>query len=277
MKKGVIWIGLLMGIAYLPVWDWMVGRWMAPGSYYSHGFLIPLMSGYLIWKKKDLLVFDLNQGKKVGLFLVVAGLALYLLSAFWQIYFTGGGSFLLVLVGTLVYFFGWSPLKNLWFPIAFLVFMLPIPLVLVADFSLTLKLLAAAAAMRMIELMGIIAIREGSYIHLTTGTMIVGDICSGLRSLIALLAFGSFFSYIATLSSGRKFILFLCSVPIAWIANIIRILTLTLIANTFGIEAAGGLVHDSSGILIFIVAFILLFGVEKILRFTSRTVKKDHE
>ncbi len=266
----MILVGILFGLAYLPVWHWMVGRWMAPGSYYSHGFLIPLMSGYLVWKAKDHIQLSYENGKKSGLFIAVAGLLLMLLSAFWQIYFTGGASFLVVLLGGFVYLFGWSPLRYLWFPFVFLVFMIPIPLALVADFSLNLKLLAAHAAMIFIDGVGIVAVSEGSYIHLKTGTMIVGDICSGLRSLIALLAFGAFFSYISQLSPLRKSILFVCSVPIAWIANIIRIITLTLIANTWGIEAASGFVHDASGIFIFIVAFILLFGVEKILRLTMK-------
>lgn len=147
---------------------------------------------------------------------------------------------------------------------------------MVADFSLKLKLLAAAASMEVIERMGIIAIREGSYIHLKGGTMIVGDICSGLRSLIALLAFGAFFSYISTLSKGKKIFLFLCSMPIAWVANITRILALTLIADRFGIPAASGFTHDASGILIFVVAFILLFSLEKFLSFFSFKKEKQN-
>jgi len=182
----------------------------------------------------------------------------------------------LVLIGAIVYLYGWSPVKHLWFPLVFLGFMIPIPLALVADFSLKLKLLAASVAMELIELIGIVAVREGSYIHLKTGTMIVGDICSGLRSLIALLAFGAFFSYISNLTRGRKILLFLCSIPIAWIANIIRIMTLTLIANSFGIKAASGFTHDASGILIFVVAFILLFTVEKLLRLSMKTPEKKN-
>lgn len=276
MKKGAVWVGLLLGLAYLPIWHWIVGRWIAPGSYYSHGFLIPLMSAYLIWREKGTFSFSLDQGKPIGLVFVLIGLLLLLFSAFLQVYFTGGWSFLLVLLGSLIYLYGWTPLKSLWFPIVFLSFMIPIPLVMVADFSLKLKLLAAAASMEIIEWLGIIAIREGSYIHLKGGTMIVGDICSGLRSLIALLAFGAFFSYISPLSNGKKIFLFLSSMPIAWVANITRILVLTLIADRFGIPAASGFTHDASGILIFVVAFILLFSVEKLLRlFTFKKEKQN--
>lgn len=277
MKKGEYIVGLLFIFAFLPIWHWMVGRWMAPGSYYSHGFLIPFMSGYLIWKKRGQIVLDTSKGAGSGLILVLGGLFVLLLSSFWQIYFTGAAAFLLVLTGTLVYLYGWKLLGTLWFPVLFLVFMLPIPLVLVADISLSLKLLAAKAAMKLIEMMGIIAIREGSYIHLKTGTMIVGDVCSGLRSLIALLAFGAFFSYISNLSNFKKILLFICSVPIAWIANIVRIMTLTLIANSFGVDAASGFVHDASGIFIFVIAFIMLFGVEKILKLSQKNRPLTHE
>jgi len=268
MKKGYVILTLLFFLAYLPIWHWMLGRWMAPGSYFSHGFLIPMMSGYLIWRDRAKLHFDPTQGKGIGLFIVLGGLFVFLLSAFWQIYFTGAWSFLVVITGSLVYLYGWSPFRILWFPLAFLVFMIPIPLVMVADISLQLKLTASAVAIQIIDALGITAIRQGSYIHFTTGTMVVGDICSGLRSLIALLAFGAFFSYLSQLTKGRKVFLFLTSVPIAWVANLARILALCLIANGFGIKAATGFVHDASGILIFVVAFIFLFTVEKILRIT---------
>lgn len=270
MKKGTLLVGILLMVAYLPIWHWMVGRWMAPGSYYSHGFLIPLMSGYLIWKERKRFILNPDEGRRTGLLLVIAGLLFFLLSAFWQVYFTGGWSFLIVLFGSMVYLYGWKPFKILWFPFVFLAFMIPIPLVLVADISLQLKLFAAGAAIRFIDAIGIVAVGQGSYIHLPTGTMIVGDICSGLRSLIALLAFGAFFSFISRLSSWKKAVLFLSSIPIAWIANIIRIIALCLIANSYGIDAASGFVHDASGILIFVVAFILLFAFEKILRVTGK-------
>lgn len=271
MKK-YYWVvaGGILLLAYGAIWQWMVDRWLAPGSYYSHGFLIPLMSAYLVWKDRAQIALPVEEGQRLGLWIVIGALLFYLVCAFWKVYFAGAGTFLVVLGGAVLYLYGPKPFRWLWFPLFFLVFMIPIPLITVADLSLKLKLLAAATAIRIIDFFGVVAVRDGSYIHFSNGTMIVGDICSGLRSLIALLAFGAFFSYLSKLSRWGQILLFLASVPIAWIANICRIVILCFVGQTFGIEAATGFSHDASGILIFIFAFLMLFGVEKglgLLRF----------
>jgi exosortase len=143
--------------------------------------------------------------------------------------------------------------------------MVPLPLSLIADLSLKLKLFAADIATFAISVMGIPAIREGSFIHFTNDSVLVGDICSGLRSIIALLAFGALFVYISDLSNILKAALFMASVPIALVANSMRIIAICLIANQWGSEVATGTIHDMTGILIFIVAFILFFYLEKYL------------
>lgn len=270
MKKLYYATAAMLLLAYAPIWYWMVDRWLAPGSYYSHGFLIPLMSAYLIWKDRSRLSLDFDRGRFLGLWIVLLGLFAYLIAAFWKIYFVGAGTFLMVLLGGLVYLYGYSPLRFFWFPWIFLVFMIPIPLITVADLSLKLKLFAAATALRIIEFFGIIAVRDGSYLHFQNGTMIVGDVCSGLRSLIALLAFGAFFAYQSRVPRWGKVTLFMASMPIAWLANICRIVILCFIGRIFGIPAASGVVHDVSGILIFVFAFLMLFGMEKLLRLFQR-------
>jgi exosortase len=137
--------------------------------------------------------------------------------------------------------------------------MVPMPLSLVAGLSLKLKLFAASCAMGIINIIGIPAVQDGSKIFFSDSSLIVGDVCSGLKSLIALVSFGILYAYISSISNYLKPVLFIASIPAAIIANIIRILILCLVANKWGSEIATGVLHDITGILIFVIAFILLF------------------
>jgi exosortase/archaeosortase family protein len=100
--------------------------------------------------------------------------------------------------------------------------------------------------------------------------IIIGDVCSGLRSLIALLAFGALFAYLSKMTLARRLLLFAAAVPIAVLANMWRIVTLTFIACRFGSHATHGWVHDFTGYGIFAVAFVLFFGFERFLRAFER-------
>ncbi len=105
------------------------------------------------------------------------------------------------------------------------------PLSAIAGLSLKLKLFAAGCAMGIINIIGIPAVQVGSKIFFSDCTLVVGDVCSGLKSLIALISFGALYAYISSISNYTKPILFIASIPAALIANIIRILILCLVAK----------------------------------------------
>jgi len=124
-------------------------------------------------------------------------------------------------------------------------------------------------------------VQQGSYVHWTTGEgtdhLLVGEICGGLRSLIALLAFGALMAYISKTRNWARMIILLCSAPIAIIANVFRIFLLCVVGYYYGSHVAAGTFHDVSGYLIFVVAFILFFTLERQLRrfAPARTEKKE--
>ena len=121
----------------------MLDRWLAPETYYSHGFLVPLISLYMIWTKKDSLSRIEFSASMSGLFIAAAGLVAHIVSAALRIYFISGFSFVFVLFGLILFFVGKKTARELLFPVGFLFTMIPLPLVLIGNLTVKLKLLVA--------------------------------------------------------------------------------------------------------------------------------------
>lgn len=253
-------ISLLIIITYYKTFIWMEDRWGKPGSYYSHGYLIPFITAFLIWRIRGCFKGVEYSSSILGIVLLGTGIFVQIASTFMRISFASAFSFILVSLGVVFYLFGKKVGKKFLFPILFLIHMIPLPLSAIADLSLKLKLFAAKCAMSIVYVIGIPAVQDGSKLIFTDCSLVVGDVCSGLKSLIALIAFGTLYAHMSGVSNYAKPILFLASVPAAIIANIMRILVLCLVANKWGSEVATGWVHDVTGLLIFGIAFIFMFG-----------------
>ena len=257
--------GLIFLFMYLPVFVWMWDRWWARDSYYSHGILIPFVSAYLIWQMKDELKKIPRQESVWGIRLILIGIALHLLSALFRIYFSSGFSMLIVLAGMVLHFFGREVFKKIAFPIAFLFFMIPLPMVVIANISFKLKLFAAKVATFILNSMGITAIQQGSIIHMRSAHVIVDDVCSGVRSLVSLAALGSIAAYWMKSSMGKRLILFISTVPIAIITNVCRVIILSCVSEIWGAEHATGFLHDATGFMVFALACVLLYFVKRLI------------
>ena len=233
-------------LAYVPTFLWMKIRWFARDSYYSHGFLIPFIVGWLIWRKRDALLKAVPSSHPLGLPLIVTGLLIHILSSVLRVYFTSGFSLLLTIVGIILHFYGMNILK-------------------IVNISFRMKMFAAAIAAKIINHIGILAVREGSVIRMPHAYVVVDDVCSGLRSLISLTALGGIFAYLFRGPMWKRVALFLATIPIAVITNVIRVIFLAFVAEVWGHEAATGFVHDFSGFAIFGIAFVLLLVTAKLL------------
>ncbi len=268
IKLSIIFILLI--IIYLPTFIWMIARFDAPDTYYSHGYLVPLISLALIYLKRDKLKVLKKDTSSLGLILIIASLALYVITLILDIGFMGGISFLITLTGLSFYLGGVNFTKEIWFPLFFLIFMVPLPRILVIHISFKMKLLAAKAGTFLINKLGIMASCNGSIIHLPNTVLTVGSPCSGLRSLIALLGLGTLFAYMADLPKAKKYLLFLVSIPLAFIGNILRITLLLWVAYKYGSETATGKFHDYSGYAIFVFTLLGLIGVNKLLQWKKK-------
>lgn len=270
--SGIGWIvgavfTALLGYTFKEPIKWMIERWFLPDSYYSHGVIVPFVVLYLVWRDRRRLVASLSGGYVWGLLAIIAGLFLVLLGGVLKIYFIGAFSMILVLWGILGFLFGWRVLLRLLFPVFVLTFMVALPLEIIEEISFSLKMIATKAAVGLVNLLGIIALNDGSKIYLENGaSLTVGAACSGLRSLITFIFLGILFAFISPLSLPRRIILFLSAVPIAILTNILRVFTLCMVAQFWGEESVRGAVHDSSGYMVFILAFFMLYGLEMLLR-----------
>ena len=262
----IILLVALLGVIYYPVFVWMWQRWFAADSYYAHGPLIPVVTAVLIWlRRKDLPQVQL-QSSKLGLAILIAGLLLHIASAFTRIYFTSAYSIFIVLLGLSLYFFGRQFTRIILFPLCFLLFMFPAPVALIEGTTLRMKLFIAQSSVYIIQLLGIPALRDGSTVYMQSTSVVVGDPCSGLRSLISLSALSILYAYIVKSSYLRKTALFISSIPIAIIANMIRTIATLLIANSYGNDIiTNKFLHEGFGLIVFIIAFAGLFLVGRLL------------
>ncbi len=270
----------LLAIAYWWTVLWMWNRWEAVDSYYSHGILIPFVSAFLVWGQRRKLAACVIAPCRRGPWVLGAGLLMHLVGLAWRVGFVSGFSLLVVLAGLILTFLGRQHLRLLAFPLIFLMFMVPIPAVTIRAISFKSKMIAARLATDIVGSLGVAIVRNGSKVLLDTGTLVVDDVCSGLKYMISLTAFGAIYAYITKLRWHGRLIILALTVPLALIANVIRVALMILIAWKWSPKAVSpdGLVHDVLGIALFVAAFVLFFFIESILLlFLPRHEAEDDE
>jgi len=260
---------VIVGLFVLLYWRAFQGlylSWRAIDSYYSHGFLIPPVSLYFVWQKREAFRNTPIVPCLWGYPALGVACILLLASDFLGLRVLGQLSLLPMLAGLILVFFGARHLALVWFPLAFLIFMIPIPASITQSLSLQIKLLATESAVRLCRLFTLPMIRDGSFVHFGNDRLLIGEVCGGLRSLIALIAFGALMSYLSKTRLWARLLILVVSGPVAIISNVLRICGLCVVGYYWGSEVAAGHFHDVSGILIFAVAFVLLFAFESFLR-----------
>lgn len=235
-------------------------------SNYSHGFLIPFISIYFIWQKRGNLANLLQEKSNLGLILLIIGLGIYIIGTAAAEFFSVRFSLILVILGITLYFYGKKLIKEIWFPILFLIFMIPIPYVIYYSITFPMQLFSTKAATFLIQLAGFNVLRQGNIIHLSNYSLEVAEACSGLRSLITLSALGAAIAYMTQKTIFSAIFLFLLSVPIAIAANVFRILFTAFGAVMISPKFADGFLHEMSGLVVFLIGFISLGIAASVIR-----------
>ncbi|MBC8521059.1 MAG: exosortase/archaeosortase family protein, partial [Methanomicrobia archaeon] len=252
---------------YFRTFTWLINAWLTD-PYYSHGFLIPIISGVIAWrnirnyKKED--EFE-PEPFKPAILIFAFGLILYVIGFITVFPFLSALSFLFTASGLILYFYGKTTMRSFLFPVSFLIFAIPLPLLLLEKVAYVLQTVSARHSASIIELLGIPVERMGAEIHLQNAAFIVGLPCSGMNSLISLLALATVFIYILRCPRYKKAVLLSVTIPIAISANVLRVTSLLLLANAYGADTAIGFFHALFSPLLFIIAFIFLILVSIII------------
>jgi exosortase len=237
------------------VWQW----WDDPN--YSHGFLVPVVSGFLIWQRRKELRALTPKGSRLGLAVLLLGIGALLLGDIGAENFLLRSSLILVLAGLVLFHLGWRIFRVLAFPLAFLIFMVPLPATVFYAVAFPLQNFAARNAAGILDLLGVPVLLDGNIIHLSQISLGVTEACSGIRSLISLLAVAVAWASLTLPSLWAILILVASAVPITIIANAGRVVTTGLIGQWFGVEYAEGFFHTFAGWVIFFFGFACLLGV----------------
>ncbi len=255
---------LLFSFTYMSTLRWMYDRFTIVDTYYSHGFLVPLIAAFLIWQKKDRLEKIPIVYSWWGLLIIVLALLLHLLGTIFYVFFTSGLSILILVFGISMFVFGPQRTKEVRFPLAFLLFMIPLPSSVINVVSLPMKMQVASLGAGLVKFLGVPIFQSGFFIDTAKGTLLVDDPCSGIRSLISFMALGALAGYISHASAKSKLVIFASSILIAMATNILRVSFLILATNHYGTNFVQpeSWVHNVSGYVAFVVGGILLFQVK---------------
>lgn len=252
---------------------WLLVFWGRGGDY-AHGYLVPIVAAAVLWWKWRTVLSKLPaESSGWGLVFVALAMVLYQMGVRAQVPRLVASSFVVMIFGTIFYLGGWRWAKESWFPCAFLVFMIPLNF-LDTHISFPLRMLVVDIAVFFLKLIGVEVYSQGTGIHsgiplqpatMRFGPLDVADPCSGIRSLVALMALTSVYGYLVMDRAWKKWILFLSSLPLAVIGNLARITTVALVAQGFGSDSAMKIYHAFSGYIVFSLAILGMLALGALL------------
>ncbi len=255
---------IIVGL-YAPIFPGLFSDWLNDGNY-SHGFLVPLFSGFLVWQHRGTLKRIPRHGSWLGLVVLSGGIGSLVLGDIGAEEFLTRSSFIGILAGLILFHLGPPMLRALLFPLGFLFFMIPLPAIVFNAVAFPLQGLAARNATWVLDTLGIPVLRDGNVIHLSQISLGVTEACSGIRSLVSLVALAVAWAYLTLPKTWSRLLLIVSAIPITVVANAGRVVVTGLLGQWFGARYAQGVFHSFSGWVIFLVAFASLLGVHTLLK-----------
>jgi len=221
----------------------------------------------LIWDKREvLLTAPILTAPITGVTLLIFGLLIYVLGRSLGVAIFEVWALTPILGGVLLAMRGWQAIRAFWFMLLFLVFLIPLPTFLVNALTLPLKQNISLIAEHILYAAGYPVAHDGVIISIGQYHLLVADACSGLNSMFSLSALGFLYLYLMHHKSWmRNGLILVCILPVAFAANIIRVIFLVLVTYHFGDAAGQGFLHDSSGLVLFVIALISLFLLDNTL------------
>lgn len=258
-----LFLALVVTLLYASVLVRLANQFYANPNY-SHGFAIPFFSAYLIWLKRDSLARIEKRPSLFGLVLVLGSIGLLYLGNIGAELFLTRISLVLLIVGLVFFFWGDPSVRLLAFPLGFLLLMIPIPTIIFNHIVFPLQLLSSRFATATLETIKIVPVlREGNLLILPHCTLEVVEACSGIRSLMSLVALALGYAYLAERSLVIRTFLTIAMVPVAIVGNGFRVVVAALLAHYRGAQSVDGFLHPISGVVIFLVAVVSLLTLHR--------------
>ena len=258
MLWGLVALGLVLSLvmAFDALAD-MESRWQSSEEY-GYGYMIPVITLFLIWQRKDKLEQMPFTGSWAGVALLLVGVLIVLVGQLSTIYTVSQYGFVIALIGAAYALMGWAAFKIIAVPLLLLFLMVPLPGFVFNNLSSQLQLISSQIGVAVIRLFGISVFLEGNVIDLGVYKLQVVEACSGLRYLFPLIALSIIASYFYQAATWKKVVVILSSIPLTVLMNSFRIGVIGVLVEYYGIEQAEGFLHDFEGWIVFMACVALL-------------------
>jgi exosortase len=270
MVAGLLPFGVLVAVGWL-VWPALTHAlevWSTTEEF-SFGFLVPPVALGIVWWRREALRVSLSAGTSFGLPIVACSLLLYLLAQRIGINALAGVAVSPLLWGIVVYLWGWRAGRVLAFPLGFLAFGLGLYRGLLDSVGFAMQGVTAVGAAAMARVLGVAVARDGLVLRSDQFAFVVAEACSGMSSLVSLLALAMLWTYVCRGALGARLAVILSVLPLVVIANTTRVALVLLVASHFGQDAAVGFFHGASSLLLFGIS---LGGLVLVSRMVGCTV-----
>ena len=264
----VPWLVALIGFAvmYVPLYWWAAGGiWQSEEQ--GHGAIILVVLAWLFWtQRREIDQVATWSAPLLGWPAFLGGVLVYLVGRVFDISILGFASQPLIAVGLLLLLRGTAAVRVAWFPLLYFLFMIPLPGILVDAITGSLKGFIANIVEAVLYALGFPIARSGVILSIGPYQLQVADACSGLHSMFSLAALGTLFMYLMGRKRKLHLAIMLASiVPIAFVANVVRVMILVLVTYWFGDEAGQGFLHGAAGMVLMLVALVFFFFLDKLL------------
>lgn len=256
---GIVVFGFVVAL-YASFFGWLFSEWMS-NPYYSHGVLVVLVCAAVVFlQRKSVCDKALWSSDERGLYVIGAGLLLYVVGFVLLFRFVVGLSFVLVCCGLILLFCGNKVFSKIWFSAVFLLAAIPLPLEYLVSVAVVLQGFAVDFSVFFLQLLGFSVAVSGAVICVSDLCFEVGLACSGMYSLMSLVSLGCVWAFFVSAVWWKKAVIVGSSVVFAVFANGIRVVSIVLVGLWFGQDVAISFFHDLSSIVVFVVALLCLIG-----------------
>jgi exosortase len=258
-------LAALVALLFAPTLRILMLQWWDDPNY-SHGLVLPFLCAFILWQKREEVAALPNAPSVWGWGVVLVSLCLLFLGSLGAELFLTRMAFWGTVVGILLYFFGWARLRAMAFPLGLFLLAIPLPTLIYNQIVFPLQLVASRFATVCLEKVDVMPVlREGNLLILPGYTLEVVEACSGIRSLMSLIALAVAYGYFLERRTWMRWLLVLAVLPLAIFSNGVRVFVTAMLTHFWGLEAAEGFLHSFSGWMIFVVSMVLLLLLHTLL------------